>query len=75
MKFTVNIKEQSKIVEFLHLVKENDYIEIVDAKESPEDLHPEHKELLSKRLQRIINGETTFKDWDLIKTKYENKVV
>ncbi len=75
MKFTVNIKEQSKIAEFLHLVKENDYIEIVDAKESQEDLQAEHKELLSKRLQRIINGETTFKDWDLIKTKYENKVV
>jgi hypothetical protein len=35
----------------------------------------EHRDLLDKRLQRIEKGETTFKNWDSIKVKYENKAV
>ncbi len=75
MELTVNIKEQSKIAAFLNLIKEIDYIEIVNVKEELQELPTEHKDLLDKRLQRIEKGETTFKNWDLIKNKYENKVV
>ena len=75
MQLTVNIKEQSKIALFLNLIKEIDYIEIVSVKEELQELPIEHKDLLDKRLQRIKNGKTTFKNWDLIKKKYENKTV
>lgn len=75
MELTVNIKEQSKIAAFLNLIKEIDYIEIVDVKEDLHELPTEHKDLLDKRMQRIENGEATFKKWDLIKKKYENKAV
>jgi len=75
MELTVNIKEQSKIAAFLNLIKEMDYVEIVDVKEEMQELPAEHKYLLDKRLQRLENGETTFKNWDLIKKKYEDKAV
>lgn len=75
MELTVNIKEQSKIAAFLNLIKEIDYIEIVNVKEGLQELSIEHRDLLDKRLQRIENGETTFKNWDSIKKKYENKAV
>ncbi len=75
MKLTVNIKEQSKIAAFLNLIKKFDYIEIVDVKEDMGELPLEHRDLLDKRLQRIEKGETTFKNWDSIKIKYENKTV
>jgi hypothetical protein len=75
MQLTVNIKEQNKIATFLNLIKEIDYIEIIDVKEGPNDPPVEHRDLLDKRLQRIENGKTTFKNWDLIKKKYENKAV
>ena len=75
MELTVIIKEQSKIAAFLNLIKEIDYIEIVNVKEELQKLPIEHKNLLNKRLQRIENGETTFKNWNLTKKKYENKAV
>lgn len=75
MELTVNIKEQSKIAAFLNLLKKIDYIEIVNVKEEQQALPTEHKDLLDKRLQRIENGETKFKNWDLIKKKYENKAI
>lgn len=75
MELTVNIKEQSKIAAFLNLIKEIDYIEIVSVKKELQELPIEHKDMLDKRLKRIENGETTFKNWDLIKKKYGNKVV
>jgi hypothetical protein len=75
MELTVNIKEQSKIAAFLNLIKEIDYIEIVSVKEDLQELPTEHKDLLDKRLQRIENGEASFKNWDLIKKKYEDKSV
>ena len=75
MELTINIKEQSKIATFLNLIKEIDYIEIVNVKEEQQELPAEHKELLDKRLQRIESGETNFENWDLIKKKYENKTV
>ena len=75
MELTVNIKEQSKIAAFLNLIKEIDYIEIVNVREELHEIPAEHSDLLDKRLQRIENGETTFKKWDLIKKKYEDKAV
>ncbi len=75
MELTVNIKEQSKIAAFLNLIKEMDYIEIINVKEESTELPSEHRVLLDKRLQRIENGETTFRNWDLVKRKYDNKVV
>ncbi|ASB49225.1 addiction module protein [Alkalitalea saponilacus] len=75
MELTVNIKEQRKIAAFLNLIKDIDYIEIVSVKEGLQELPSEHKDLLDKRLHRIENGETTFKNWDLIKKKYEDKDV
>jgi len=75
MEFTVNIKEQNKVAAFLNLIKEIDYIEIIGVEEKFEDLPIEHRNLLDKRLQRIENGEATFKNWDLIKKKYESKAI
>lgn len=75
MELTVNIKDQAKIAAFLNLIKKMDYVEIVDVKEGSDNLPLEHLDLLDKRLQRIKNGETTFKNWDLIKMKYENKEI
>lgn len=75
MELTVNIKEQSKIAAFLNLIKKIDYIEIVNVKEDIGDIPVEHRDLLDKRLQRIEKGETTFKNWNLIKKKYEDKAI
>lgn len=75
MKLTVNIKEQKDISAFLNLIKEIDYVEIVDIKDDVGEPSVEHRDLLDKRLQRIEKGETTFKNWNLIKKKYENKAI
>lgn len=73
MKLTIHIKEQSKMTAFLSLIKNFDYIEIVDVKEDAGELPFEHRDLLDKRLRRIEKGEATFKNWDLVKVKYESK--
>ena len=75
MELTVNIKEESKIATFLNLIKEIDYIEIVNVKEAQQNIPIEHKDLLDKRLQRINNNEASFKGWDLIRKKYESNPV
>ncbi|MBY5957047.1 addiction module protein [Membranicola marinus] len=75
MELTINIKDQGKIDAFLNLIKEIDYIEIVNVKEEVQELPTEHKDLLDRRLQKIENGETTFKSWGLIKNKYEDNAV
>lgn len=75
MELTVSIKEQSKIAAFLTLIRKMDYVDIIDVKESSDDLPIEHRDLLEDRLRRIKGGKTEFKSWDLIKQKYENKQV
>ena len=75
MELTVNIKEEGKIATFLNLIKEIDYIEIVNVKEAQQNIPIEHKDLLDKRLQRINNNEASFKGWDLIRKKYESNPV
>ena len=73
MELTISIKERSKIAEFLNLIKKMDHIDIVSAKEDADELPEAHKDLLDKRMQKIENGNATFKKWDLIKKEYEEK--
>jgi len=40
-----------------------------------EDLPMEHRILLDERLQRIEDRKTSFKNWDLIKNKYDGKAL
>ncbi len=75
MELTVNIREQSKIAAFLTLIKEMDYVEIIDVKEDTGELPLEHRKLLQNRLKRIKKGETVFRNWDLVKQTYEEKTV
>jgi len=75
MEVTVNIKDKKKIAAFLNLIKEIDYVELVDLKEEAGEVPIEHRDLLDKRLKRIEKGEATFKNWDLIKAKYETKAI
>lgn len=74
MNLTVSIKDQNKIDAFLELIKEIDYIEFIDVKDEG-NLLPEHRILLDARLNKIENGESTFKSWNQIKQKYENRIV
>lgn len=74
MEFTINIKEQNKIATFLNLIRKINYIEIIDVKEDGE-LPVEHRILLNERLQKIENGKSSFKSWDMIKKKYEENTV
>jgi hypothetical protein len=75
MELTINIKEQKDIETFLNLIKDIDYLEIVGVKEDDLDVPIEHRDLLAKRLERIESGETKFKNWNLIKRKYEEKII
>lgn len=73
MELTINIKDPKDIASFLNLNRKFDYVEIVDVKENNSDLLSEHKVLLDERLKRIEEGKTSFKNWDLVKTKYDGK--
>jgi hypothetical protein len=75
MELTISIKEQTKLAFIIQLLKEFEYIEILDMKEDEILLPIEHRELLEKRLKRIEQGEVSFKSWDLIKKKYEKKAI
>ncbi len=72
MKLTININEQEKIEFFLSLLEELDFVEIIDFKEDGNIL-PEHLAVLKKRLKDIKKGEVSFKNWNSIKKKYEQK--
>lgn len=75
MELTINIKDQKNITTFLNLIRKFDYVEIVDIKEDSPDLPNEHKTLLDERLKKIENGKTSFKNWELVKKKYEGKAI
>lgn len=75
MELTINIKDPKDIASFLNLIRKFDYVEIVDVKENNPDLLTEHEILLDERLKRIEEGKTSFKNWDLIKTKYNGKAL
>ena len=75
MELTINIKEPKNIASFLNLIRKFDYVEIVDVKEYDPDLPIEHRKLLDERLMRVKQGKATFKNWDSMKKKYEEKAV
>jgi len=75
MELTINIKDKKNIASFLDIIRKFDYVEIVDIKEGNKDIPREHSKLLKERLKRIQEGKTSFKNWDLIKGKYEGKAV
>ena len=52
-----------------------DFVEIIDVKEGKEDIPIEHQKLLDERLKKIESGKATFKSWDEIKKKYEDKAL
>jgi len=73
MELTISIKEQKKVPFFLNLLQELDYIEIINSSDDIFSLPIEHKELLEKRIQKVEDGESSFKNWDFIKKKYARK--
>ena len=75
MELTISIKDPKDIASFLNLIRKYDYVEIVDVKENNPDLPIEHRILLDERLKRIEDGKTSFKNWDLIKNKYDGKAL
>ncbi len=75
MELTISIKEQTKLAFIIQLLKEFEYVEILDIKEDETAISLEHQQLLEQRLMRIEQGETTFKSWNLIKKKYEKKAI
>jgi len=75
MELTISIKDPKDIASFLNLIRKYDYVEIVDVKENDPDLPMEHRILLDERLKRIEDGQTSFKNWDLIKNKYDGKAL
>jgi hypothetical protein len=75
MELTINIKDKKNMASFLNLIRKYDYVEIVDVKEDSSYFPVEHKILLDERLKRVEEGITTFKNWDLVKSKYEDKAV
>lgn len=75
MELTINIKEQKYIASFLNLIRQFDYVEIIDVKEDNSEIPVEHKILLDERLKRVEEGKITYKNWDLLKKKYEERGV
>lgn len=69
MELTINIKDKKNMASFLNLIRKYDYVEIVDVKEDSSYFPVEHKILLDERLKRVEEGNTTFKNWDLVKSK------
>ncbi|MDP3916487.1 MAG: hypothetical protein Q8R96_22400 [Bacteroidota bacterium] len=75
MVLTINIKDPKDIASFLNLIRKFDYVEIVDVKENNPEIPIEHRILLDERLKRIEDRTTSFKNWDLIRNKYEGKAI
>lgn len=75
MELTINIKDQKDVASFLNLIRKFDYVEVIDIKEDSPDIPIEHKILLDERLKRVEEGKTTFKNWDLVKRKYDGKAI
>jgi len=75
MELTISIKDPKDIASFLNLIRKFDYVEIVDVKENNPDMPIEHRVLLDGRLKRVEDGTTSFKNWELIKNKYDGKAL
>ena len=73
MTYTIKIAETSpkakSIIEmFKMLAVDYDFLQITET-EDLSSLSDEHKKLLDNRLEKIEKGESTFKNWDIIKQK------
>lgn len=75
MELTIDIKTQKHITALLNFIKKFDDVEIINIKEGGTGLSVEHRVLLDERLKKIEEGKTSFKDWDSVKRKYENKTI
>ena len=75
MELTISIKGQKNITDFLNLIRTFDYVEIIDVKEDDSGLPIEHIEILDKRLQKAEDGEISYRKWDVVKKKYEDKAL
>lgn len=75
MELTINIKDNKYITSFLNLLRKFDYIEIIDVKEDSYDIPEEHKMLLDERLKMVEEGKTSFRDWEMVKKKYEGRTI
>ncbi len=73
MELTINIKDKKYITSFLNLLRKFDYIEIIDVKEDTYDIPEEHRMLLDERLKMVEEGKTSFRDWEMVKNRYEGK--
>jgi hypothetical protein len=73
MVLTLNIKVKEKLNDFLDMLEDIDYVEVVGMDEKNENISEEQLTILKKRLDKIEQGKSTFKDWDTIKKKYEKK--
>ena len=75
MELTVNIKDEKRISDFLEMLQNIEYVEVLSINQNESSIPEEHKMLLEQRLKNIADGKTTFKSWDVIKQKYANKSV
>jgi hypothetical protein len=75
MLLTISIKEKFKFAFFIKLLKEFNYVEIIEINDEDTQIPNSHKEILENRLKKIEKGETDFKNWDTIKSKYETKKI
>ncbi|NLO02616.1 MAG: addiction module protein, partial [Bacteroidales bacterium] len=48
---------------------------IIDVKEDSYDIPEEHKMLLDERLKMVEEGKTSFRDWEMVKKKYEGRTI
>lgn len=75
MELTIHIKDKKYITSFLNLLRKFDYIEIIDVKEDTYDIPEEHRMLLDERLKMVEEGKTSFRDWEMVKKKYEGETI
>ena len=73
----LSISEKKQI---LAGIKDADQGKVMDSKTfweslSNADLPIEHRLLLDERLRRVEDGKASFKNWDLINSKYEGKAL
>lgn len=75
MELTIHIKDIKYITSFLNLLRKFDYIEVIDVKEDTYDIPEEHRMLLDERLKMVEEGKTSFRDWEMVKKKYEGETI
>lgn len=75
MELTLRITDMQRLTFLIEVLQALQYVEIVSMKEDQNSEIPEsHKKLLNERIERIENGQTTFRSWNEIKQKYERAI-